>query len=124
MVKDYVADYLFPLGIAWLACYRLIRPRLRLLLVNDSREANSNLFYAVLVMAIPLVATRQYVKAGTGKLTALDAIHRIEDEDVVSRYYTLQSYYLDARAASFVNTQKTRNKGRIRTFTGIMSYPY
>ncbi|MFD2569746.1 hypothetical protein ACFSUS_03820 [Spirosoma soli] len=90
---------------------------------SDYRDANTNLFWTVLLIALPVMAVRQFIKKDTEKLIQLGSVNDIVFESPFKRYFELEYYYLDKLRVSFVDIQDTRNKGRVRIFRRYYTVP-
>jgi rhomboid protease GluP len=123
MLKEDTLDYIVPLLMAWISCLIWMRPRLRILKTSDYRDANGNLFFTVLLVALPIMAVRQFTKKDAEKLIKLGSINDIVFESPFRRYFQLEYYYLDKQKASFVDKQDTRNKGSVRLFRRYYTVP-
>lgn len=88
-----------PMLLPWIPIYIWLRPRINLLHLKEERSYRSYFgFAAIFIIALTLIA-QDYIDKQAGNLSALTDIQQIESTEV-SRYYSLQNYFLDSSHSS------------------------
>lgn len=94
--KDFIIDFLVPIGITGFFAWITLRKRLKILKLNSKGRNLRDLYSCIawIVLTIPLVISQKYLVTSTGKLTELNSINEI-NEVSPTKYYKLKKYHID-----------------------------
>ena len=95
-LKEIVRTFGAPIVLAGVFAFLILRPRLKILKLEAKRGNWRNFYCFILwvVLMVPLFIAQEYIITASGKLTALNSIHEIQ-EAKPSKYYSLKEYFID-----------------------------
>jgi membrane associated rhomboid family serine protease len=95
-----------------------IRPRIRILKLNDKRKNLPFLYQFSLLaaIAVPTIITQTYLETATGKLTTLQSIDQINDKPL-TKYYELKEHYVSKNGIAVY--QHTAASGKNNEYLGF-----
>jgi len=91
-LKEMVTNFVLPILLSGIAVWFIIRKRLKIFSTEKVREIYG--FVAWIALSVPSVIAQEYIITATGKLTELNSIEEINDQEA-TKYYTLKSYYIN-----------------------------
>lgn len=94
--KDIVINFAIPLILAALCVLIFLYPKLKILKVK--RDLYS--FVVLVILAVPLIISQNYIEVSIGKLTELNTIKEIK-RSAPTKYYTLKDFYIDKDRVGF-----------------------
>jgi membrane associated rhomboid family serine protease len=95
-IKEMVINFWVPFVIPWIPILIWLRPKIKLLNLKNKRGDSAFLyqFIAALAITAPTIVAQTYIESASGKLSKLENIRQIESANH-SKYYTVQSFYID-----------------------------
>lgn len=95
-VKEIIVNFGIPFALPWIPVLIWFRPRIKLLNLKTEKNDLSFLyqFIVVLGIAVPTIIAQSYIETAAGKLTELNDIKEINNQEL-TKYYTLKNYYID-----------------------------
>lgn len=108
-IKEDIVSFWLPFTLPWIPVLIWLRPRIKLLKFKHENTSFGYQFAAVLMIAIPAIIAQQYLTTATGKLTQLYNISQYEKKEL-TKYYSLNKYYIDKKNAGIVNTASVSGK--------------
>src|ERR1043165_1243876 len=99
-VDEIITQFALPAIIPAIPYFLYFRTRLRLLNLRTEKRDLSDLYAAILWIAltVPTIVAQTYIEKATGKLTAVTSVDEIRKKES-TKYYTLKNVYLDKQAA-------------------------
>ena len=110
-INEMYIDFIFPMLIAILLVYFIIRPRLHILQLAPGKDTFGIQFLIAVSMFIPTTIAQNYIDKATGTLTE---VHRISDIAKLpkSKYYNVDVFYLDTTHLGKYKTSSVSGKHR------------
>ncbi len=95
-IKEIVINFGIPLGLPWIPILIYFRPRIKLLSLKTKKGSWIDFYMIILwfALSIPNIIAQGYLEKASGKLTELDNISRINNQEQ-TKYYTLKKFYID-----------------------------
>jgi membrane associated rhomboid family serine protease len=110
-INEELIHFWLPFCLPAILVYIWLRPRVKLLILKDSRGNLPflYLFLALIAISVPTIIAQDYLSSATGKLTKLESINEINKQPL-SKYYTLKNHFVDKRHLTFY--RRTTTVGR------------
>ena len=102
-LKEDIVKFWLPFGLIWIPILIWLRPRIKLLHFKNDNLYFVYQFLACIAIAIPTIIAQEYLVTATGKLTQLDNIAQISQQDK-TKYYSLKNYHIDKQHIAIQNT--------------------
>jgi rhomboid protease GluP len=108
-IKEMYIDFIFPMLIAFLLVYFIIRPRLHILQLAPGKDTFGIQMLVGISMFAPTAIAQNYIDKATGTLTE---VHRILDISKLpeSKYYDVGLFYLDTTHVGMYKTSSVSGK--------------
>lgn len=97
-LDDGIINVWIPLGLPWIPILIWLRPRVKLLNLKRKKGGGDlpsfYVFIAAFAIIVPTLVAQSYVEKASGKLTQLENINQIGQQEP-TKYYSLKSFYID-----------------------------
>ncbi|MCF6298065.1 MAG: rhomboid family intramembrane serine protease [Flavobacteriaceae bacterium] len=95
-LKGFIIKFGLPFTLPWILVLVWLRPKIRVLKLT---KGNGNLpflyqFVAILTIIIPTIIAQEYIETASGKLTAIQSVSEINNQDK-TKYYQITNFYID-----------------------------
>ncbi len=108
-IKEDIVNFALPFFLPFIPILIWLRPRIRLLQFKKDEGSFTFQLLACIAIAFPTIIAQDYLITATGKLTSIEKISEIENEEI-TKYYTLRNCYLDKQRISVYNTVSVSGK--------------
>jgi rhomboid protease GluP len=110
-VREDIINFWLPFGLPWVPVLIWLRPRIKLL--NLRRKKGDSYFgyqfVVALAIAVPTIIAQTYIETASGKLTALQNVKQIENEEP-TKFYTIKNFYIDKRHIGVYSSFETSGR--------------
>jgi rhomboid protease GluP len=97
-IKEFVTNFGVPMGLAGLAAWFIVRPRLKILNLEVKRGNWKDFYTFILwiVLLLPTIIAQEYIVSASGSLTELNSINDINQSEL-TKFYKLKNFYIDKK---------------------------
>jgi rhomboid protease GluP len=112
-INENIINIIIPLALAFLPVLIWLRPRIKLLVLNNTKHKDPAILYIMLAgftIGTTTVMAQNYTTVATGKLTQLESINTIHKKPL-TKYYTLNHHFIGKQYCRTYETYGTTDKG-------------
>lgn len=126
-LKEFITNFGIPCALPWIPILIWLRPRIKLLNLKTKRNSDWPGFYIMIAgisIIAPTIIAQEYLSTSTGKLTELENISQLKNNQQLTKYYTLKDFYLDrGHAVEYVTAEVSGKHNEDLNFCLFIAVP-